>query len=283
MRKLFIVTIMAMSLTLQAQLERPKWEFGGGLRLNYMNLDGGFSGYRGSDGYTFDVDYEQIGMSTYSSSLAIALGGRYKKWNLEFGGSRGSYAGGFTAKNDIVRDDMQIDSGALVDGSVDMAMYFLGTAFSIIQKKHDLGAGIGFLALNMGSDYHTTTTAGDVIRLGDSYWFPMPFLQIMGRLNFNRVKVNGTVGGAVFQGNKNGDDYDVGYYYIDANVAYEFLKTKKVTYTADLGYRNLFMNMEIENTSGWYHEKDIYQGPYVSVKAKIFSHEMWNPKQKNSQ
>jgi len=37
---LFIVLVLAAS-TLFAQKERPKWEIGGGFRLNYLGLDGG--------------------------------------------------------------------------------------------------------------------------------------------------------------------------------------------------------------------------------------------------
>ena len=36
--------IRVISTTLTAQIELPKWEIGGGLRLNYMGLNGGFSG-----------------------------------------------------------------------------------------------------------------------------------------------------------------------------------------------------------------------------------------------
>ena len=150
MKKTLIFAFLVISTALTAQIERPKWEFGGGIRLNYMGLNGGLSGYRYSDGTTFDLNYEDIGMNTYSPSFAVALGGRYKKFNLEFAGSRGSYNGSFITPADMVRDDQQIDSGSVVSGTVDLDMYALFTNFALIQKKHDLGIGIGFMLLNIG-------------------------------------------------------------------------------------------------------------------------------------
>ena len=138
MKSRLIIFLLAITTTLSAQVERPKWEFGGGIRLNYMKLTGGMSGYRSADGYSFDTKYNEIGMDTYSPSFAIALGGRYKKWNLEFGGSKGSYDGNFITTTDIVRDDVQIDSGAVVSGTLDLNMYALSTNFGLIQRKHDL-------------------------------------------------------------------------------------------------------------------------------------------------
>lgn len=275
MRNILIIALFAIWSTLCAQNERPKWEIGGGLRLNYMGLDGGFSAHRNSDGYESDIQYDEIGMNTYSPSLALFLGGRYKKWNLEFGGSRGSYEGGFTAKTDIVRDEMQIDSGAVVDGTVDLTMYLLSTAFRFIQKKHDLGVGIGIMALHMGANYATTDIEGNEVKLGDDYWFPMPFLALSGRLNFDRLRMIGTAGGAIFKGNMEGDEFDVGYYIIDVAVAYEFLRTKRWTYIADVGYRNMYLNLDIENERGWYKEEDIYRGPYATLRVSFASEELW--------
>lgn len=57
---LLLVLIMG-NLSLTAQIERSKWEIGGGLRLNYLGLSGGMSGYRASDGYEFDLDYHENG------------------------------------------------------------------------------------------------------------------------------------------------------------------------------------------------------------------------------
>ena len=133
MRNILIIALLTIWSTLCAQIERPKWEIGGGLRLNYMSLNGGFSAHRNSDGYESDIQYDEIGMNTYSTSLTIFLGARYKKWNLEFGGSRGSYEGGFVAKTNIVRDEWRIDAGSVVDGTVDLTMYLLSTAFRFIQ------------------------------------------------------------------------------------------------------------------------------------------------------
>lgn len=275
MRNILIIALFAIWSTLCAQIERPKWEIGGGLRLNYMGLDGGFSAHRNSDGYESDIQYDEIGMNTYSSSFALFLGGRYKKWNLEFGGSRGSYEGGFIAKTDIVRDETQIDSGAVVDGTLDLTMYLLSTAFRFIQKKHDLGVGIGIMALHMGANYATTDIEGNEVKLGDDYWFPMPFLALSGRLNFDRLRIIGTAGGAIFKGNMEGDEFDVGYYIIDVAVAYEFFRTKRWTYIADVGYRNMYLNLDIENERGWYKEEDIYRGPYVTLRVSYASEELW--------
>ena len=263
------------SFVLNAQVERAKWELGGGLRLNYMGLDGGMSGERASDGYKFDLKYKDIGMDNYAPSLAIAMGGRIKKWNLAFAGSRGTYKGGFTTPAHIYRNEVQIDSGSVVDGKMDMGIYALSTTFALIQRKHDLGVGIGFLILNMGSDYRTTDANGKEVKLGGNHWFPMPFLAISGRLKFNDFRIVGTGGGAVFKGEKDGLQYDVLYYTIDIKAAYDFYKSNNWSYSASLGYRNLFMDMEMENDMGWARENDIYSGPYISLRAKFSSLEKW--------
>ena len=275
MKNTLIIMLLAFSTSITAQIERPKWDFGGGVRLNYMGLNGGLSGYRNSDGQTFDLNYEDIGMNTYSPSFAVALGGRYKKFNLEFAGSKGSYTGGFTTPADMVRDDMQIDSGSVVSGSVDMSMYALFTNFALIQKQHDLGVGIGFMLLNMGSNYTTHDVNNTEVKLGGDEWFPMPFLVVSGRLNFDKFRVNMSGGGAFFNGKMDEVNYDVKYYTVDLNVAYEFLKTARMTYFADIGYRYLFMDLKMDNNSGWYKEKDLYQGPYATIRVKFSSEEMW--------
>jgi len=275
MKNTIIIVLLAISTTLQAQIERPKWELGGGIRLNYMGLNGGFSGYRNSDGQTFDLNYEDIGMNTYSPSFAVALGGRYKKWNLEFAGSRGSYEGSFITPADMVRDDMSIDSGSVVSGTVDMSMYALFTNFALIQKQHDLGVGIGFMLLNMGSNYTTLDVNDNEVKLGGSEWFPMPFLAMNGRLNFGKFRVNLSGGGAFFKGKMEEVNYDVKYYTVDASAAYDFLQTGRFAFSADIGYRNLFMDLKMDNDMGWYKEKDIYRGPYATIRVKFFSEEMW--------
>ena len=247
---LFFILIVFSNLILNAQIERPKWEIGGGLRLNYLGLDGGYSGQRASDGYEFELNYKDIGMDTYSPSFAIAAGGRYKKLNLAFAGSRGSYKGEFETKFDIVRDDIQIDSGSHVDGSIDMGIYALTTTFALIQKKHELGVGIGFLVLNMGSSFKTTDVNGELIDLGGNHLFPMPFLAVSGRLNFGKLRFAGSGGGAIFRGEKDGLDYDVKYYTIDIKGVYDFYKGDNWSYSASLGYRRLFMDMYMENEMG---------------------------------
>lgn len=275
MKKTLITAFLVISTTLTAQIERPKWEFGGGVRLNYMGLNGGLSGYRYSDGTTFDLNYKDIGMNTYSPSFAVALGGRYKKFNLEFAGSRGSYNGSFITPADMVRDDQQIDSGSVVSGTVDLDMYALFTNFALIQKKHDLGIGIGFMLLNMGSNY-TTRDVNDIeVKLGGSELFPMPFLVLSGRLNFDRFRINLSGGGAIFKGKMDEINYDVKYYTVDISAAYDFLELDRLAFSADIGYRNLFMDLKMDNDMGWYKEKDIYRGPYATIRIKFSSEEMW--------
>jgi hypothetical protein len=275
MKNTLIIALLVISTALSAQIERPKWEVGGGVRLNYMGLNGGFSGYRNSDGKTFDLNYEDIGMNTYSPSFAIALGGRYKKWNLEFAGSRGSYNGSFITPADMVRDDQQIDSGSVVSGTVDMDMYALFTNFALIQKQHDLGVGIGIMLLYMGSNYTTYDVNEQEVKLGGDEWFPMPFLAISGRLKFDKFRINLSGGGALFKATMDEVDYDVKYYTFDASVAYDFFETGRLAFSADLGYRNLFMDLKMDNDMGWYKEKDIYRGPYATIRVKFSSEEMW--------
>ena len=273
-----IIVLLLISTTLTAQVERPKWEVGGGVRINYMGLGGGLSGTRSSDGYSFDVKYKDIGMDNYATSYSIALGGRYKKFLLEFGASRGSYTGGFTLATDVVRDDQQLDSGSVVSGSLDLTMYALSTTFGLIQKKHDLYLGLGVILLNMNSDYTTKDVNGVEVKLGGDVWFPMPFLAVAGRWNFSdKFRLGGSVGGAFFKGEQDGIDYDVLYYTYDIAAAYEFLQTDRMTYTVDVGYRNLFMDMDAENDKGLYHEKDIYSGPYATIRVLFSSEELWNP------
>ncbi len=221
------------------------------------------------------MNYKDIGMDNYSPSFAIALGGRYKKWNLSFAGSRGSYKGEFDTKFDIIRDDVQIDSGAHVNGAIDMGIYALTTTFALIQKKHELGVGIGFLILNMGSSFSTKDNSGKDITLGEPMLFPMPFLAISGRLNFGDFRLSGTGGGAIFKGEKDGLQYDVLYYTIDVKGVYDFYKGKNWSYSASIGFRQLFMDMHMENDLGWAKEKDIYSGPYISIRAKFSSLEKW--------
>lgn len=275
MRTLLLLFITMISIPLTAQVERPKWELGGGLRLNYLGLNGGYEGQRAFDGYEFKLNYKDIGMDNYAPSLAIAFGGRYKKWNLAFAGSRGSYKGEFLTKFDIIRDEIQIDSGAQVNGAIDMGIYALTTTFALIQKKHEFGVGIGFLILNMGSSFSSTDNTGQPVSFGEPVLFPMPFLAVSGRLNFGDFKLSGTGGGAIFKGEKDGLQYDVLYYTIDLKGVYDFYKGDNWSYSVSLGFRTLFMDMEMENDLGWAKEKDIYSGPYISIRAKFSSIEKW--------
>lgn len=278
MKNALIIVLLLISTTLTAQVERPRWEVGGGLRVNYMGLGGGFSGTRSSDGYSFDIKYKDIGMDNHATSYSVALGGRYKKFLLEFGASRGSYDGGFTLGADVVRDDMQLDSGAVVSGTLDLALYALSTTFGLIQQKHDLYLGLGILLLNMSSNYTSRDVNGQEVKLGGDVWFPMPFLALAGRWNFSdKFRLVGSVGGAYFKGDQDGTEYEVLYYTYDITAAYEFLQAGQMTYTVDVGYRNLFMDMDAENDKGLYHEKDIYTGPYATIRVLFSSVDMWNP------
>jgi hypothetical protein len=58
-------------------------------------------------------------------------------------------------------------------------------------------------------------------------------------------------------------------------VAYDLLETARLTCSADIGYRNLFMDLKRDNDMCWYLEKDIYRGPYATIRVKFSSKEMW--------
>jgi hypothetical protein len=272
---LLATILLSLSLGLNAQVEYPKWEFGGGLRLNYLGLSGGYEGLRYSDDYRFEMDYKEIGMDNYSPSLSVALGGRYKRFNLAFAGSKGSYDGSFTTNVDFIRDDVEIPAGSEVKGKIDMGIYALTTTYALIQKKHELGVGIGFLILNMGSTFSTTDINDNPISLGEPATFPMPFLAAAGRLNFGNFKISGSGGGALFKGEKDGLDYDVKYYVIELKGVYDFYKGDNWSYNVALGWRTLFMDMYMENDLGWAKETDNYSGSFISLRAKFSSTEKW--------
>ena len=42
-----------------------------------------------------------------------------------------------------------------------------------------------------------------------------------------------------------------------------------------LGWRTLFMDMEMKNDLGWATETDNYSGPYLSIRTKFSSSEKW--------
>lgn len=276
MKKILIIGALLFAVvTVFAQKERSLWEFGGGLRFNYQGLSGGYEGERFSDNYKFKMDYHEIGMDNYSPSMGLAFGGRYKKWNLAFAGSRGVYNGEFETKFDIARDEIQIDSGATVKGTIEMGIGALTTTYALIQKKHDLGVGIGFLILRMGSSFSTTDVNGNELSFGEPATFPMPFLAMAGRLNFGDFRIVGSGGGAIFKGEKDGLDYDVKYYTIDIKGVYDFYKGENWTYNASIGFRKLFMDMYMENDLGWAKETDHYTGPYIAIRAKFSSSERW--------
>ena len=113
------------------------------------------------------------------------------------------------------------------------------------------------------------------MKLGGDYWFAMPFLSVSGRLNFGNFRIKLSGGGAIFKGEMDEVDYDVKYYTVDISAAYEFLQTSRLTFSADIGYRNLFMDLKMDNDMGWYKEKDIYKGPYATIRIMFSSKEMW--------
>ncbi len=262
-RVLITLCVLSMVVAANAQEKEVKWEFGGGLRFNYLKLSGGLSGYSAESGTEYNLNYEDIGMSSYAPSLSIALGGRYGRWNLAFGASRGSYTGSFVTQNDIERDDIFIPAGSHVDGKIDMGIYALTTTFAIIRKKHDLGVGLGFLFLNMGMEFKTE---GET--LGSDNFFPMPYLAASGRLNFGRFKISGVGGGAIYHGTQDDYVYDVLYYIYEVRSTYEFYKKDNWTATVSVGYRSLFMDSEAEKEGSWFKEEDRYKGPFVSLRIK---------------
>jgi len=244
------------------EVKKPEelWEIGGGLRLNYLRLTGGASGYDAETGNMFDIDYSAVGMDNYAPSLALALGGKYKRWNLFFGASRGSYTGSFISQNDISIDGEIIPAGTQVDGKIDMGIYSVSTTFAAIQKKHDLGFGLGFLILDTGMTY---TAQGQT--LGGSHIFPMPFLAVSGRLNFDRWKIVGVGGGAYFDGDMDGYDYTVWYYTFDVRVGYEFYRKGNYTAIINAGFRSLYMDSKATKGASWFKEEDRYAGPFLSL------------------
>lgn len=274
-KSILTITILCLTIVVSAQVERPKWELGGGLRLSYQGLAGGFSGdYNGN---VFDLKYQDIGMDNYAPSLAITIGGRYEKWNLFFAGSRGTYDGNFTTNMDISRpeDEVEIPAGSEVDGQLGMGIYALSTTFGLIQKKHDLGLGLGFLILNMESSYKTTDINNEKLEIGGDHWFPMPFLAMSGRLNFGKFRVGGSGGGAHFSGNMDGYDYDVLYYTFDVRGTYDLYQKDNWSSSISVGYRKLFMDMDMSDDGGWVKEEDNYSGPYASIRVKFSSTELW--------
>ena len=251
------------SIKVQTQDPEELWDIGAGLRVNYLRLTGGISGFDAETGNKFDIDYSAVGMDNYSSSVALALAGKYKKFNLFFGASQGSYSGSFTSKNDITIDGETIPAGSKVDGKIDMGIYSLSTTYGIIRKKHDLGLGLGILLLDTGMEF---SSGGKTV--GDSQLFPMPFLALSGRLNFGKFRIVAVGGGAHFDGKMDGYDYTVWYYTADIRAGYEFYKNKNYTATFNLGYRSLYMDSEARKNDSWFEEKDRYAGPFMSILVK---------------
>lgn len=77
----FLLIGLAVTVNAQAQDQEELWDIGAGLRLNYLRLTGGITGYSAKDDSTFNIDYKDIGMSNYAPSVALALAGKYKKGN----------------------------------------------------------------------------------------------------------------------------------------------------------------------------------------------------------
>ena len=242
------------------------WNLGTGLRLNYLRLTGGFSGFSATDNATYHLDYSAIGMDNYAPSVSLALAGRYKKWNLFFGASRGSYTGSFITKQNITIKDETIPAGSHVDGKIDMGIYSLSTTYAFVKEpQHDVGIGIGFLILDMGTEFKTST-----VTLGDSQVYPMPFLALSGRKKWGKYRLSAVGGGAYFDGELDGLDYTVYYYTVDIKGGYEFLKNNHYTGVFSLGYRHLYMDSKATQTDGsWFEENDRYAGPFMSVLIKF--------------
>ncbi len=104
---------------------------------------------------------------------------------------------------------------------------------------------------------------------------PDAFFSDNGRLKFGKFRINLSGGGALFKGKMDEVNYDVKYYTVDVSAAYDFLETGRFAFSADIGYRNLFMDLKMDNDMGWYKEKDIYRGPYATIRVKFSSEEMW--------
>lgn len=258
---IFVLLILLFpAINARAQEQEELWDLGAGFRVNYLRLTGGVSGFDEETGNKFDIDYKSVGMDNYSPSVALALAGKYKKFNLFFGASRGSYSGSFTSKNDITIDDETIPAGSKVDGKIDMGIYSLSTTYGLIQRKHDLGLGFGILLLDTGIEF----SAGSKT-VGDTHLFPMPFLALSGRLNYGKLKVVAVGGGAYFDGDMDGYDYTVWYYTADIRVGYDFYTKNNYTATFNLGFRSLYMDSKAEKNDSWYKEKDRYAGPFISI------------------
>lgn len=251
--------------------ERIVWEVGLGGRMNLLGLTGGFEVYNATHDQTSKVDYKDIGMDNIEPSFAIAAGGRYKLLNLAFGGSRGTYEGSFVTQQPIYdpnEDTLVIDSGETVDGYLSMGIYSLSTTVSFLRKKHDLGAGIGFLILGMSSEY----SSEGVKIIGDKNEtdvYPMPFLAMSGRLNFNRLHLAAVGGGAYFSGEKDGLDYTVWYYNLEARASYDVFKKGNWSGNVAAGYRTMVMDMDMEKNSSWAKEKDLYRGAFLGFRVKF--------------
>lgn len=269
--KLFLVLMLISTFLFSQEKDQIKWEFGGGVRVSYMKLTGGITGFRASDGQEFDLNYEQIGMSNYSPSTSLTFGGRYRKWNFFFSAARGSYTGSFKSNVDIDRDGVQIPAGSIVDGKISMGIYALTTTFAALQSERaDLGFGAGFLLLNMGSWYSTAATdSTEAVDAGGKHVFPMPFLAASGRLKFDRFKISAVGGGAIFDGVMDGYDYKVWYYNYEIRMAYDFHVKNGYTWSVSGGYRSLVMDSKAEKNSNWFREKDIYTGPFIGIRVKF--------------
>ena len=229
-----------------AEEQDKYWDFGAGMRLNYLRLTGGFSGYSATDDATYHLDYSSIGMDNYAPSVALALAGKYKKWNLFFGASQGSYTGSFITKQNITIKDQTIPAGSHVDGKIDMGIYSLSTTFALAREPtYDAGVGLGFLILDMDTEFKTST-----VTLGDGQIYPMPFLALSGRKKWGKFRLSAVGGGAYFDGEMDDLDYTVYYYTVDIKGDYEVYKKNHYTAIAALGYRHLYMDSKATQSNG---------------------------------
>jgi len=278
-----IIFLAGGPLTAQEQptkFERDVWDIGLGVRLNYLGLYGGFSGYRASDGYQFDIKYKDIGMNVYVPSLAVAMDAKYKRWSFAFAGSRGVYKGDFINHMEICRDTVSIDSGSNISGKLGIGIYALSATYMMVMRKHEFGVGLGFLFMDLDVDYSAiNASTGQPVSLGGHHFYPMPFLAIGAKFNFNRFRIIGTGGGAYFNEIKDGTGTTVWYYTLDVRGAYDVIRSPHWVGSLGLGYRSMFMDLKMDfaDARGWYHEEDHYIGPYLSLVVKFVGSQRWDP------
>ena len=105
--------------------------------------------------------------------------------------------------------------------------------------------------MNMKSGFTTTDADDELVSTEGDMFFPMPFLAFSGRLNFGKLKFSDSGGAAYFNGNKDGMDYKVFYYTIDARGTYYFFEHDNWSSSLSVGYRTIFMDTKLSDERGW--------------------------------